>query len=499
MKHISDLTRSKQGLFHPVLIFAVVAVFVFFAPLLILPFFNHPTSDDFVCATHLDTKGFLQYQQFIYENWGGRFVATFTGSLFVLKHFLYDHYYLHTLLLILLDFVSIWFVLACVRRFVPDNDSLRKYRLLIVALVVALQYCSTIELSTYLFWFSSSITYHLPMILVQLQIGLWLRFFGPTDPTVSRSRHFLIPLLIFLIVGFNELFIVVQAAIFILAWLAGAHKKSQPLLLASICAYAISTLIVLLSPGNASRFAMVASKGIMSGFAVVLYQLAAITWSIGKNPLSWLVFTFVFLYANQRRPIVQKPALLMVFQSKRWLLPAIIISFVIASLAVAVSGLNGGNIPGRYINPVICSTLLLLLLLSFTEGLNAKPLDITPANSKNRSFIISAFAVGLLCNLYLKEAYVNLATAPVYNAVMEARKKELTAAAFKPGGQVVLVSTYDNAARHYVAGRYQHAPGTLQNLFQQKPGFLFLGDELQSRAGRRILQQFYRLDSILVR
>src|SRR5258708_6540270 len=87
-------------------LFLTLALFIFFLPLVILPFFNHAFTDDYFCGYRLHLYGFVDYQSTIYVNWGGRFAATFAGSLFAYNDFLYDHYYLHTLLLLVFNFIS---------------------------------------------------------------------------------------------------------------------------------------------------------------------------------------------------------------------------------------------------------------------------------------------------------------------------------------------------------------------------------------------------------
>ena len=86
----------------------VVSLVIFFTPLFILPFFNHAFTDDYFCGYYLDVKGFSEYQSFVYNECGGRFAATFTGSLFACNHFLYEHYYLHSILFLLLNCRSVY-------------------------------------------------------------------------------------------------------------------------------------------------------------------------------------------------------------------------------------------------------------------------------------------------------------------------------------------------------------------------------------------------------
>ena len=99
-------------------IILALAFIVFFAPLFILPFFNHPCADDYICGYHLTTKGFWEYQSFIYNNWGGRFAATFIGALFAKNNWLYEHYYFHSLLLIVLNIASVFFTFSVINKYI---------------------------------------------------------------------------------------------------------------------------------------------------------------------------------------------------------------------------------------------------------------------------------------------------------------------------------------------------------------------------------------------
>ncbi len=499
MKTTTRLDAISPRLKYAARFIAAVAVIIFFGPLVILPFFNHAAADDYVCAIHLKTEGFWTYQRFIYHNWGGRFAATFTGSLFVLNQFLYNHYYLHSLLLLVLDVLSAGYLIYTLNRYLFRHEHFGGYGPFIVLLLVALQHCSMIELSTYTFWFSSAITYHLPLVLIQFQVGLWLLFFYGKNNAARQFSYCFLPLLIFVINGFNELFIVVQAVLLLLVFLAGLAKRSKMLAFLTVAAYAAGALMVLLSPGIGSRFAMIAPKGLFTGLVVIFYQLTGITWSIGKNPLFWLAISFAFVYGNHKADAVQQSRLLMIFRHNRWLLPGVICGFVLLSLLVAVVGLNGGNIPGRYINGVIGITLSLMLLLAFTEGTAMAPLRVNLNSAKAELFFAFACAAGLVCSLYTREAYSSLATAPVYHAIMKDRERYLSSAAADPRTKIAFINSYDDALEQYVGHHYQHVSGTIKNLLQQKPGLIFFEDELKSRPGIRTLEQFYGLDSIVVK
>src|SRR5690349_21466746 len=103
-------------------ILLIISLVVFFLPLVILPFFNHACTDDYFGGYYLNKEGFIPYQEFVYTQWAGRFVATFVGSLFINKGFLYDHYYLHSLLLLFLNFASLLFLVNTVDRYILKQN-----------------------------------------------------------------------------------------------------------------------------------------------------------------------------------------------------------------------------------------------------------------------------------------------------------------------------------------------------------------------------------------
>src|ERR1700759_742103 len=119
----------------------IISLFVFFIPLIILPFFNHPSTDDYFCGYQLHDKGFWNYQTFIYKNWGGRFAATFAGSLFAYHDFLYNHYYLHSLLFLALNFFSLYFLVHLLNKYVLLTHYRVGKKILISLLILALEIC----------------------------------------------------------------------------------------------------------------------------------------------------------------------------------------------------------------------------------------------------------------------------------------------------------------------------------------------------------------------
>lgn len=475
-----------------------IALLVFFAPLFILPFFNHPCADDYICGYHLSTKGFWEYQSFIYNTWGGRFAATFTGSLFAADNYLYDHYWLHSILLLFVNILSVFFMIAVINNYLLKDKKLQKNLVWVSLLFVALHVCCLAEPSTYIFWFSSAVTYQLPIVLLQFQIGLWVLTLHTNRIAARWLACVLLPLLIVVVNGFNELFIVVQALLLLFIFLSGGHKKVPKFftIIVWVC-FVASALVVLLSPGIQSRTSIIVPKGILVGATALIYHIAESIWYVIKNPFFWFTAVILFVYGNYRREQFRQLAMIKIFISKRWLLPAIIIMFLTVAVGVAVAGLKGGIIPDRYVNGVIIVNIALLLLLAFTEGIVPRSLQVNFISMPLELLVIMAPIVGLLANSYIADAYKSLISAPMYHSIMNERETLLEEAALNK--QPAVVESYDASLQKHLRQEYSNSTKTLQDLVQQKPLFIFFEDDLATAYSIETLQHFYRVDTVVVK
>lgn len=482
----------------PAKLLLILALLLFFVPLLVLPFFDHPSADDYICGYHLSNKGFWEYQTFIYNNWGGRFAATFVGSLFAKNDFLYEHYYFHSLLLLFLNATSVFLLLAVLNKRVLKDGKIKKHFVWIALLFLGLQYVSLVEPSTYIFWFSSAVTYQLPIILFELQVVCWIIFFHTTNSAKKFLCFLALFFLIVLINGFNELFIVAQASVLLLLFLSKALKKiSKVYVVLLVAGFIASTAIVLLSPGILTRASVIEGKGFFVGISATGFHVAQALWSVLKNPLAWFALVIVFVFANNNRKKFYQLFLIQYFRSKRWVLPLLMIFFLVASIAVAVFGLKGGIIPDRYVNAIAVITLCFLLLLSFVEGifLNRDFFDLNLVQMQLTLFVVCT--ITLVANDYIKEGYKSLIIAPLYDKIMDEREVALKEAAntHKPAE----LKLYDTALKEHLETDYSNSPKTLYDLVQQKPAFIFFNDDLATKYSTETLQAFYNVDSIVVK
>src|SRR3954468_10652513 len=89
------------------------AILIFILPYILFAFWNFPAADDYMIIDKRSEFSLWGLQNFVYHNWIGRYFATLVSSIFSYSGFLYSHYYLHPLLLLLFTFLA-W--LFCLRQ-----------------------------------------------------------------------------------------------------------------------------------------------------------------------------------------------------------------------------------------------------------------------------------------------------------------------------------------------------------------------------------------------
>ena len=478
--------------------FLIVSLIAFFLPLIILPFFNHACTDDYFGGYYLNNGGFINYQEFIYTQWAGRFAATFVGSLFINRGFLYEHYYLHSLLLLVLNFLSLLFLINTIDKYILKEKWSSLKKILFTLIFLALEICCVPQVVTFIFWFSSSLSYHPPVIFIQVEIALFIILLNSNKRTDKILCTILLPFLVFLINGFNELYIIVQFFLFLgIYWIGLSKKISKFFIITILLFYLTSAAIVFFAPGDKVRMEGIVPKGIVVGAIAVLYQCGQTLWSIFKNPLTWFMLAIAFEYGKKKKENLGNSVYIKKLLQSLWLMPLAIILFLIVSIGLPVAALKGGLIPERYLNGVSYFVLLLLIIYFFMLGVHStSTIFAFPILNKKIVFTI-LFVVGLFCNTYITDAYKSLISAPMYNTILSERETSLKEAASK--NKIAAVKDYDLAVQEHLHTEYSSSTKTLQQYIQQKPPLLFFEDDLSTDYSINVLKNYYGLDSIIVR
>src|SRR5205085_5076277 len=115
-------------------------------------------------------------------------------------------------------FISAFLLVHAFQKYVLKADNSFSKKLLMCFLLLALEMCSLPEPSTFLFWFSSAITYQLPLILFQTEIALLILCLYSDKKIFLSVCTIIVPVMVFVTIGFNELFIIVQLLLFAIAF-----------------------------------------------------------------------------------------------------------------------------------------------------------------------------------------------------------------------------------------------------------------------------------------
>ena len=152
-----------------------IAAAVFILPFILLSFWSFPAADDYMIINKKNQFSFWQLQQNIYQNWTERYFATFISSIFSYNGFLYSHYYLHSLLLLLFTIFSWLFCLNQINKYLLSGRLSFSGLVLISLLLLILEINIIPEPVTTFYWFSSAVTYQLPLIILIFLAGIIIK------------------------------------------------------------------------------------------------------------------------------------------------------------------------------------------------------------------------------------------------------------------------------------------------------------------------------------
>ncbi len=387
-----------------------------------------------------------------------------------------------------------------ISKYLLQKKYLTAELLLTTFIFTALTICIYPEFSTFNFWFSSAVTYQLPVILTQCEIAFLIILIQTQKKAAKNIFSILLPVLVFIITGFNEVFIAVQLFILAAVFFLDASKRiSKTFWFAALFLFAAGVLIVLLSPGSQVRAEKIEPKSNYLAIAAILYHMGEVCWTIFKTPFTWVALCCCFVAGNENKNIIALQPSLQKLYKKKWLLPCLILLFPACCIAPAVFALKGGILPDRYLNVITLFTLILLIVYSFITGATVnESVSFSFLSRKIKILLLySCIIIALLCNTQVIDAYKSLIAAPLYNNILTERENILSLASASPT-KTAVIKNYGNALNDELKN-YPASPKTFSGLVQQKPKLLFVTDDLSTVYSLDVLKKYYRLDSIIVK
>jgi uncharacterized protein DUF6056 len=227
--------------------------FLFLALASLLPYFiismyAHPAGDDFVYAYNGQHFSLTENSARDYFEWNGRYIA---NLLVVLNPMAFDSlgsYKLFADLLILLTFISFYFLV----KTVTNNSFTKIYSILFSGVLTLLFLQQMPSLSQGIYWYTGAVTYQGANILTLFYISALINLLREKY-FINKIIHILFcSILIFVITGFNE-----TAMVFLLLFHAFLFIKNKNELLFFIFIFSLlCSLVVILAPGNSVREAV---------------------------------------------------------------------------------------------------------------------------------------------------------------------------------------------------------------------------------------------------
>ena len=476
-----------------------VSIIMFLFGLAILSFFNHACADDYIALTWNHQYGFIGYQKQVYLHWGGRYVSNLLASAFSYHNFLISHYYFHTLLLLSLTFVSVFYLIKVANRYLLSNSSNFGQRLTISAIVCVNMYVVYPELATGLFWFSSAITYQTSIVLLVLLLGVCISLFE-CSPKMRPFFFVFLLLLIILINGTNELAVLLSGVM--LLWFAFINKdrlKQWWLFVAVIALFYLSSFAFMsMAPGNKERLALFGNTGYHIPYAVAttLFRIFLVYWNIFQSPLFWVSILAIFIYGyhiqlkgtDRNRHLVN---------SKRiW---ALVFGWTVVFFAflLPILVISNGSIPDRALNLLGFASMLVFFIISLYWGMgNGYHSQLTfLSNPKVLPILLLALSCTIFANRGSKEMASSLISARNYALIMTKREQALSVANQK-GIESVSLPLIDSAMNRAVEMSAQKA--TIKEWMKHKPSLLYFEDDMADSGSRAVLQNFYNIKVIAV-
>ncbi|HEX8461235.1 MAG TPA: DUF6056 family protein [Segetibacter sp.] len=340
--------------------FFFVAVGIFLFPYLLFSFWNMPSADDYMILDKKPIYGFWQLQSWVYHNWTGRYVATFVSSIFSYSGFLYLHYYLHALLLLAFTFFAWLFCLRQINKYFLSNYLSLSTVVLVSLFLLVLELIIIPETVTAFYWFSSAITYQLPLLLMVILIGLIIQLMLGKDKKIT----FFIPasILIICINGFNEsitLFILVTSTI-LLGYYFITYKKIPKFILALYVISLISSAFLLLAPGIIHRGSLISASPVFTILSIAVIKFSILHWFVFKEPVWWFSVFFLSIFFSNNKHLYGQ-------QFTKFTKPssAAVLAFYVAGgiiIYFPILYVTNGSLPLRTEN-ILCFLFSLILLL----------------------------------------------------------------------------------------------------------------------------------------
>jgi hypothetical protein len=448
------------------------AIIIFFIPFILFSFWNFPSADDYMIIDKRIQFSFWQLQSSVYHHWTGRYFATFISSVFSYSGFLYSHYYLHSILLLLLTVLSWFFCLRQINRHLLFNQLSLSALALVSMLLLVLEINIIPEPVTAFYWFSSAVTYQLPLILIILLSGIIIRLLF----TCSHKIIYFIAacVLVVMLNGCNEmitLFVLINFTC-LSGYYLFTYKKIPTFIIALFVVNIISACFLVFSPGILNRASKLGEGSFVSAVSIALIKFIVLNWFFLKEPLWWFAVFFTATFFNNNSHLSKQ----LFIRVKKLSLTSLLVFYAVSGLSIYIPILymTNSSLPLRTEN-IICFlySLALLLIIAIFFSNNIK--SATPyAFYQYRYFI---FSIIIFSSANMKKVTDSLLSGYFYNLVMKERLSLFKDAKQKNEHEVTF-DNYETAVNKKIREHPLANRQILKDIILKPPPIICFGNDL---------------------
>jgi len=268
-----------------------ISILFIVIPFFLISFYSVPSADDYETAHKSLKQGYITFQINHWNEWNGRYVSTAIQSAPLFMNF---HIYGMIAFILLSLFVHAVYLLL--RKIFASSSKMSAF---LGALSFLAIYILLIPITSNFYWLSGSATYFLPIILFLYLLSILYKIIYKKKQAIFSivGGSFLI----FLIIGTSEtsmflldIFLLMLFMIYIFYY----RKIHWHLVIFGSIAF-ISTMLVVLAPGNAIRKSRFSGGGDL--FTAIKKSISSTidfsyTWLFNDSIL-WLVIIIIFLLA----------------------------------------------------------------------------------------------------------------------------------------------------------------------------------------------------------
>ena len=395
-------------------------------PFLILAGYNHPSADDFCYTNFVGSLGFWDAQVEQYINWSGRFTAT---ALIALQPVDIHDLTLYRHLPVLLFILFLVALYTFFRKLLPNA---KKEDIGFLSFIVYFLYLlEAPDLTEAFYWMAGSTTYQLGSIVTLFFFSVVIHLKDQKETNKKILFTAIAGFLCVLIIGFNEILLIILDGILFLWLLIDTFRKKalDPYLLVLLLLAGAASGVSLLSPGNDVRMAVKPLKFKLDfslSYSIEDAYYALRGW-VPKTALLFLFFAAPLTRAAENlksRLHLRKVSLLHIL-----LLGIFLFGFVFVCF-FPTWWTQGGTPPLRTVNAIFLLYIFIVLALSMAFLLYIKRFKVSkyvyslPVQAFSGILILGVL---ILTTNNIRSAYMDLltGTAYQYNLEMEDRYERL--------------------------------------------------------------------------